>query len=114
MQATWNSPVTSRLLLEAGMGGSISQWNNFWQTGVQANTISITDQGLGYSYGAAAQYRAHPNYTNRYTQRFSATYVTGSHTFKTGVQMEELFTDNFIIANGNVNYTFRNGVPVKA
>jgi hypothetical protein len=112
MQATWNSPVTNRLLLEAGVGGSISQWNNFWQPGVQGQTISILDQGLGFRYGAAAQYRGHPNYTNRYTQRFAATYVTGSHTFKTGVQTEQLFTDNFIIANGNVNYTFRNGAPV--
>ena len=25
--------------------------------------------------------------------------------------MEQLFTDNFFIANGNVSYTFRNGVP---
>ncbi|MEK7216450.1 MAG: hypothetical protein AAB289_12730, partial [Chloroflexota bacterium] len=51
------------------------------------------------------------NYTNRYTQRFSATYVTGSHTYKTGAQLEELFTDNFIHGNSNVSYAFRNGVP---
>jgi hypothetical protein len=112
MQATWNSPVTSRLLLEAGVGGSVSQWNQFWQTGVHAKTVAITDSGLGKSYGASTTYRGHPNYTNRYTQRFSTTYVTGSHTFKTGVQMEELFTDNFIHGNSNVSYTFRNGVPI--
>ncbi|MQA29186.1 MAG: hypothetical protein GEU82_05010 [Luteitalea sp.] len=111
MQLTWNSPVTSRLLLEAGIGASISQWNQYRATGVQENTIAITDQGSGLSYGAATQYRGHPNYTNRKSQRFSATYVTGSHTMKTGVQVEELFTDNFINANGNLSYTFRNGVP---
>jgi hypothetical protein len=111
MQATWNAPVTSRLLLEVGIGASISQWNQFRMTGVQANTVAITDQGLGLSYGASTQYRAHPNFTNRKTQRFSATYITGSHTMKTGVQLEELFTDNFIVANGNLSYTFRNGVP---
>ena len=104
--------MTSRLLLEAGDGGSVSQWNQFWQPGAQAKTVSTHDLGLGIQYGASATYRGHPNYTNRFTQRFSATYVTGSHTFKTGIQMEELFTDNFIFANGNVNYTFRNGVPV--
>ena len=74
--------MTSRLLLEAGVGGSISQWNAFWQPGVQAKTVAITDSGLGYSYGAAATYRGHPDYTNRYTQRVSATYVTGSHTYQ--------------------------------
>jgi hypothetical protein len=111
-QATWNSPVTSRLLLEAGVGGSISQWNTFWQPGVQSKTVAISDSGTGYSYGAATTYRAHPDYTNRYTQRFSATYVTASHTMKTGVQLEQLFTDNFIHANNvNVSYSFRNGVP---
>ena len=36
MQATYNSPMTSQLLLEAGVGASISQWNAFWQPGVQA------------------------------------------------------------------------------
>jgi hypothetical protein len=40
------------------------------------------------------------------------TYVTGSHAFKTGIQREELFTDNFFTANGNTGYTFRNGSPL--
>ena len=110
-QLTWNAPVTSRLLLEAGVGGSVSQWNHFWRTGVQAKTVSISDSGLGKSYGSSATYRAHPGYGNRYTQRFSATYVTGSHTMKTGVQLEELFSDVFLTANGNMSYAFRNGVP---
>jgi hypothetical protein len=112
MQGTWNSPITSRLLLEAGVGASISQWNAFWQPGVQAGTVSIVDTGLGLTYGANATYRGHPDYTNRYMQRFAMTYVTGTHTFKTGFQKEHLFTDNFFIANGNVQYTFRNGVPI--
>jgi hypothetical protein len=112
MQGTYNSPLTSRLLLEAGIGASISQWNAFWQPGVQANTVSIIDAGLGYSYGATATYRGHPDYTNRYMQRAALTYVTGSHTMKAGFQFEHLVTDNFFIANGNVQYTFRNGVPI--
>ena len=32
-QATWSSPVTSRLLLEAGYGSYNSRWGNGWQTG---------------------------------------------------------------------------------
>ncbi len=112
MQGTYSSPLTSRLLLEAGVGASISQWNAFWQPGVQAQTVSITDVGLGRNYGASATYRGHPDYTNRYMQRAAMTYVTGSHTFKTGFQREHLVTDNFFISNGNVQYTFRNGVPI--
>ncbi len=94
------------------MGASISQWNAFWQPGVQARTVTITDIGLGLSYGATATYRGHPDYTNRYMQRAAATYVTGSHTFTVGVQHERLFTDNYFIANGNASYTFRNGDPL--
>jgi outer membrane receptor protein involved in Fe transport len=44
--------------------------------------------------------------------RAAMTYVTGSHTFKTGFQREHLKTDNYIISNGNVQYIFRNGQPV--
>src|SRR5256712_958464 len=112
IQGTYNSPLTSKLLLEAGLGASISQWNAFWQPGVQARTVPITDTGLGVSYGATATYRGHPDYTNRYMLRGAMTYATGAHTFKTGIQREHLVTDNFFIANGNVQYTFRNGTPI--
>lgn len=112
MQLTYNSPITSRLLLEVGVGASISQWNAFWQTGTTAKTVSITDVGLGKTYGAVGTYRGHPDYTNRYTQRAALTYVTGSHTVKAGFSFEHMLTDNYFIADGNVNYTFRNGTPI--
>ncbi|MGE3176767.1 MAG: hypothetical protein AB7O32_04820, partial [Vicinamibacterales bacterium] len=103
---------TSKLLLEAGTGASISQWNAYWQTGVTANKVAITDVGIGKSYGAATTYRGHPDYTNRYTQRAALTYVTGAHTMKAGFIFEHMLTDNYFISNGNVNYTFRNGTPI--
>ncbi|PYR52221.1 MAG: hypothetical protein DMF95_06790, partial [Acidobacteria bacterium] len=112
VQLTYNSPLTSRLLLEAAYGASISQWNQLWQPGVQPNVASVTDVGLGITYGASAAYRGRPDFTNRQTQRFSATYVTGAHTFKTGIQTEQLATDQFIFANANMSYTFRGGVPI--
>jgi hypothetical protein len=112
IQVNYNSPLTSHLLLEAGYGASISQWNQLWQPGVQPNVASVTDVGLGITYGASASYRGRPDFTNRKTQRFSATYVTGAHTFKTGFQTEQLFTDQFIFANANMSYTFRAGVPI--
>jgi carboxypeptidase family protein len=112
IQATYNAPVTEHLLLEAGYGASISQWNETWQPGVTPDVASVTDVGLGITYGSASTYRGRPDYTNRTTQRFSATYVTGAHTFKAGVQTEQLFTDQFIFANANMSYTFRNGAPI--
>jgi hypothetical protein len=109
---TWNAPVTNKLLLEAGSASTLSQWNSFWMPGVQPDHVSITDQGLGITYGATATYRGHPDHTDRYTQRASMSYVTGSHSFKTGIQVEELITDMYFFANRNVAYTFRSGVPV--
>lgn len=112
IQVNYNSPLTSHLLLEAGYGASISQWNQTWQPGVQPDIASVTDVALGLQYGSSATYRGRPNYTNRITQRVAATYVTGAHTFKTGFQTEQLFTDQFIFANANMSYTFRAGVPI--
>jgi hypothetical protein len=112
IHATWSSPRTSRLLLEAGTAFTISQWNTFWHPGVTPDMIRVTDQGLGVTYGSQATYRGWPNHTDRYTQRFSTAYVTGTHSIKTGVQVEQLVTNAQYIVNGNVNYTFRNGEPI--
>ena len=38
--------------------------------------------------------------------------MTGSHTIKGGFIFEHMLTDNYFIANGNVQYTFRNGTPI--
>jgi len=111
-QVTYNSPITSKLLLEAGYGASISQWNQTYGPNVTPDIAPIYDAGTGLFYGTYPTYRGRPDYTNRRTQRFSATYVTGAHTFKTGVQAEQLGTDQFIFSNGNMNYTFFNGAPI--
>jgi hypothetical protein len=111
IQARWTSPRTSRLLIQAGTAFNVSQWNAFWDPAVKGDIISVRDLGLGLRYGAQSTYRGNPNYTNRYSQDFSATYVTGSHSFKLGVQNDVLATNAQYIVNGNVNYTFRNGVP---
>jgi hypothetical protein len=112
LQATWNSPITNKLLLEAGYSATISQWNMFYQPGVTPDIVSITDTGIGQSYGSAQQYLGFPNSRNRYTARASVSYVTGSHNFKTGFQDEIPITSTNYQSNGNMNYTFRNGAPI--
>ncbi len=113
IQTTWSSPRTNRLLMEAGAAFNVSQWNAFWEPGADTpNIISVNDIGRGIRYGAQPTYRGNPNYTNRYSQRFSTTYVTGTHSFKVGVQNDVLATNAQFITNGNVNYTFRNDVPI--
>jgi hypothetical protein len=112
VQATWASTMTSKLLLEAGAAATISQWNVFYPPGVTNDIVSVTDVGYGISYGAPNTFQGHPNGRDRYTQRASLSYVTGSHNFKTGFQTEELNTNTYYRVNGDVNYTFRNGSPI--
>jgi len=110
VQGTWNSTLTSRLLLEAGFAATISQWNMYYNPGVNNGIVSISDVGLGISYGAPIVYLGHPNGRDRYTQRASLSYVTGSHNFKAGFQTDEANTNTYWQANQNVAYYFFNGL----
>ncbi len=110
-QTTWNSPVTNRLLLEAGATWMVSHSPRWLPPGVTMDTVSITDQALGFAYNAMATY-AFRGYTHRNSQRASASYVTGSHAFKAGFQIEEGFRYAYTgVTGGNVNYRFNNRVP---
>ena len=111
IQYTWTSTVSSRMLLEAGGAMAISQWNSFWMPGVEPGHVRIDDQGLGLRYGSYSGLRGDPNNTDRHSQRFSVSYVTGSHNFKAGFQLEQLVDNVYRFQNQNVNYRFRNGVP---
>jgi hypothetical protein len=79
---------------------------------VTPDIVSVFDSGIGQGYGAATVYLGFPNSRDRYTQRASLSYVTGSHNFKTGFQNVLPITSTNYQANGNMNYTFRNGVPI--
>ena len=112
LQVTWTSTLTSRLLLEAGGTMAISQWNSFLMPGVEANHVEVQDTGLGLTYGNYAWLRGDPNNTDRYSQRFSASYVTGSHNFKAGIQAEEMIDNVYLVrGGGNVQYRFNEGIP---
>jgi len=111
IQARWTSARTNKLLLQAGTAFNVSQWNAYWEPNVSGDIISVLDTTLGLRYGAQSTYRGNPNYTNRYSSDFAATYVTGGHSYKFGVQNDVLATNAQYIVNGNVNYTFINGAP---
>jgi hypothetical protein len=110
-QATWSAPVTSRLLFEAGFSAAILSFPNFLAGGVQPDHVAITEQSTGILYNARQTYGTNQN--DRYAQRVSMSYVTGSHAFKVGFQNEEAVANNLTtVTGGNINYAFRNGVPV--
>jgi len=116
-QMTWSSPVTNRLLLEAGASLMLSHWPNFRQPGVTEDHISILEQSTSFRYNAYASLGSDVSYggpkdSDRYNQRFITSYVTGSHVFKTGIYIEEGIHNTGNAINGDIAYQFLNGVPV--
>ena len=109
-QATWASPRTSKLLLEAGAGAALQSWPAEMQPGVTADHISVTEQSTGMTYNSSTSYNAIQD-VPRFTQRFSLSYVTGSHNFKTGIQLEQSIQNLSQEVNHDVNYRFNNRIP---
>lgn len=99
-QVTWSMPVNNRLLLEAAGGAAISWWNSYLQPEVGRNNVQVTDTGYTYGMGSPRN----PDRDERYNQRVSMSYVTGSHNIKVGMTMEELFADYGIGFVPNANY----------
>jgi hypothetical protein len=116
-QFTWSSPVTNRLLLEAGVGIYRAAWGPFEAPGNTTRGLArITElaalngalAGLTYRSANWAQDWDNPN-----TWRASMSYVTGGHNFKFGLMGGFLVEDIENHGNDlNLAYTFLNGVPI--
>jgi hypothetical protein len=83
-EATWSSPVTNKLLLEAGYATFVSRWGWQKQPGAITNLVQMTSLAPTFRV-----YRGLANMLDPYTQnpntwRASATYVTGAHNMKFG------------------------------
>jgi hypothetical protein len=118
-QVTWSSPVTTRLLLEAGYGDWIARFGNGWTGGRQDGTnnplmIRVVEQGgsiPGLAYRAPSQFIR--NTIGTRTWRASLSYVPGAHNMKFGYyggfinprDPDQYFTSPIIA------YRFNNGVP---
>ena len=94
VQGSWTSPVTTRLLLEAGGGWQTANWVNFPATGVvDGQDRHIRDAGTGYRWGSPLLNIAPRARTGRSMEYFRMSYVTGSHNFRLGVTLEQAFND---------------------
>ncbi len=120
-QATWSSPMTNRLLLEAGFGTYWSQWGGVNHPGSNFTTLpGVTEQctnadcanfggipGLQYRSGT---YRW--NLQGTVGWRASASYVTGAQSMKFGYQGGYLYDHQNTFTNDQfVSYRFNSGVP---
>jgi hypothetical protein len=122
-QVTWDLALTNKLLIEGAGGAAISWWNSYLQPEVGPNNVPVTDAGYNYGMGIPRN----PDRDERYSQRASMSYTTGTHNIKVGFTSEELIADyglgfvptgwgrspNSISPNPvDILYTFLSGKPV--
>jgi len=126
-QATWSSPVTNKLLLEAGFGTWLGRFGTpvglNGQPGTQNTQSLIRMQELcilpcpananiaGLTYRSASW---GSSWSGSYNWRFSASRVTGAHSMKFGYQGSRLVWDTGAFTNNqNLTYFVNNGTPIQ-
>ncbi|MGH9253858.1 MAG: carboxypeptidase regulatory-like domain-containing protein [Vicinamibacterales bacterium] len=114
-QATWTHPATSRLLVESGGTLVVGTIQNRL-TGGTYDDYSVLEQSRNYRYGSRGSglgpTAAWGNQSfKQANQRVTVSYITGSHTFKSGLYALEALVHRRASVNHDLSYTFRNGVP---
>ena len=119
-QVTWTSPVTNRLLLDAGFGGTYYGWGNFERDpNPTHDLIKVTEQcATGCANNGnrpGIVYRSQDwgdNRTGSYIWKANLAYVTGRHSLKVGYQ-HTLMTDDRTWSTNSTDlwYRFNNGIP---
>jgi hypothetical protein len=109
-QASWNSPLTNRLLIEAG--GTITAQNSTGRRDpdVPANLSAITESSTGFTWRAPTQGFGGTR-NNQSNYRAAVSYVTGTHAAKIGLTLLQQWRVVGNKRNNGVNYTFFNGLP---
>ena len=120
MQASWSSPLTNRLLLDAGFGGVYYGWGSFERDPNPTHDLTrVTEQcaaGCAANGGIAGLvYRAQDfnvNNTGSFGWKGNASYVTGSHSMKFGYQGTWMVDKRSWMTNSTeLAYRVTNGVP---
>jgi hypothetical protein len=108
-QFTWSSPMTSRLLAEAGYGHFRTKYG---RQNANADLVRVTEQGgaiPGLTYRSGGWLR---NLTDTPRWRASLSYVTGAHNMKFGYEGQFLWTNGgTYFPFPSMDYRFNNGVP---
>jgi hypothetical protein len=118
-QVKWTSTLTTRLLLEAGLGTYQQNWNGREAPGNNRDLIRVVEQCAGGCPDngniAGLTYRAanwNADWMSPNRAYASATYVTGAHNLKVGYQGVLHINMSFPHTNNhNLQYRFNNGVP---
>jgi hypothetical protein len=117
--ARWTSPMTNKLLLEAGMGTTYYQWGGREldpNPGKDLIQVVNINQTVAPGVVTNMRYRSQNPLNNRTrgtNWTASASYVTGSHSVKVGYQGNYWRDDREMLTNTQrLGYTFVFGTPV--
>jgi hypothetical protein len=124
--ARWTSPLTSKLLLEAGFGTTYYQWggreleDNPGRDLIQVIDVATTilpPSATSPGVVSAMRYRSQnwlENKTRGSNWNLAASYVTGSHSVKIGYQGNFWRDDRTMFTNSqNLAYLFAAGFPLQ-
>lgn len=115
-QATWTSPVSNRVLLEAQFGLGPNAWfGGKERPGNDTDIISVIDTaGLVPNIEYRGNQPWARNFGYMYTYRGALSYITGAHRFKVGGQQQRTRAAFISYYNDHrLRYTFTNGVPTQ-
>ncbi len=114
-QATWTSPLTTKMLLEAGFGlGPRAQFGDKEREDTNKDLIRVNEAaGIipNLTYRGLQWAR---NYGEMYTYRGALSYITGAHSMKVGAQLQRVKAGNRSYYNNQrLHYNFANTVPTQ-
>jgi carboxypeptidase family protein len=106
----WTSPVTNRLLLEAGIANHFGRSVRLPALDTSPQMITVNEQSTGLRYRSADSFRNGPNHAIHL--RFGASYITGAHAYKVGLTHSNGFEGRETSDGGQpLTYRFNNGIP---
>jgi hypothetical protein len=110
VQGDWSAPLTSRLLIEAGGNLFWGQSDDKPWPELNPAMIQVTEQSSGLVYrGAGSANRSLQQWIHSY--RAAASYITGAHAFKVGLNERNGHTAFHSVAVNPLLYRFNNGTP---
>jgi carboxypeptidase family protein len=113
----WTSTPSNRWLVDAAYGASANNAHRQYQAGVEKARgtpewyATASRQDIVRGTRTTAAVNSSMGYNTRHVIMSSASYVTGSHAVKTGVQWHFGPTRSIISANADLVQRYRDGVP---
>jgi hypothetical protein len=109
-QGTWTSPVTNRVLLEAGFTSApLTNWGNKELEGrdpaLYGTMVRVQEQSIGLNYRSLNTVNHQFDHTA--VPRVTFSYVTGSHNFKAGYSSNWQYLRNFNVFRHGLDWSYR-------